>query len=60
MNENKELGIEGVRSLNSITNDVLKKFDIENKKLKNIKCGFSHNLMLIEDGNILILNYFYL
>jgi alpha-tubulin suppressor-like RCC1 family protein len=48
-NNYKELGIEG-KNLNSITNDVLKKFNINKNKLKNIKCGYFHNLMLIEDG----------
>jgi alpha-tubulin suppressor-like RCC1 family protein len=48
-NNNKQLGIEG-GDLNSITNNVLKKFKIENEKLKKIKCGNYHNLMLIEDG----------
>jgi hypothetical protein len=55
-NNYDQLGIEG-GSLNTITNNVLKKFKIEDKKLKNIKCGYFHNLMLIEDGNILILNF---
>jgi hypothetical protein len=46
---NSEHGIEG-KNFNKISNDVLKKFNIGNKKLKNIKCGYDHNLMLIEDG----------
>jgi alpha-tubulin suppressor-like RCC1 family protein len=49
-NDYNQLGIEGGENLNLITNDVLKKFKIGNKKFKNIKCGYEHNLMLIEDG----------
>jgi alpha-tubulin suppressor-like RCC1 family protein len=51
-NRNKQLGIEDVYKLNTITNDIFKKFNIDKNKFKKIKCGYDHNLILIEDdGN---------
>jgi hypothetical protein len=37
-----------VVSISTITNDILKNFKIDEKKIKKISCGYYHNLILIE------------
>jgi hypothetical protein len=42
------IGVEGVNLISTITNDILKNFKIEEKKIKKVSCGFNHTLILIE------------
>jgi alpha-tubulin suppressor-like RCC1 family protein len=47
-NTNKELGTDTISNIYTITNDILKNFNIEIKKIKKISCGWDHSLILIE------------
>jgi hypothetical protein len=47
-NEFKQLGIEEVDLIPTITNDIIKNFKIETKKIKKFKCGGENMLILIE------------
>jgi hypothetical protein len=44
----KQLGIEGVNQVSTITNDIFKNFKIDPKKFRKIICGNENNLILIE------------
>jgi alpha-tubulin suppressor-like RCC1 family protein len=51
-NNEKQLGVNDVDNISTITNDILNNFKINPKKIKKMSCGNNHNLILIKTGLI--------